>query len=98
MGQTRYPELDRSTQLPTIQGSKTSRTKKLDHRVIKHAKFRQTEQGVDTIDVHEQGSSFWGGLFSRNLRGILCMSRTALSPLGSILCADLKLGEEPNIF
>jgi hypothetical protein len=26
------------------------------------------------------------------------MSRTALSPLGSILCADLKLGEEPNIF
>ncbi len=23
------------------------------------------------------------------------MSRTALSPLGSILCADLKLGEEP---
>jgi hypothetical protein len=29
MGQTRYPELDRSTQLPTIQGSKTSRTKNL---------------------------------------------------------------------
>ena len=26
------------------------------------------------------------------------MSRTALSPLGSILCADLKLGEEPELF
>jgi hypothetical protein len=28
--------------------------------LIEHAKFWQTEQSFDTIDSHEQGSSFWG--------------------------------------
>jgi hypothetical protein len=27
--------------------------------LIEHAKFWQTKQGFDTIDIHEQGSSFW---------------------------------------
>jgi hypothetical protein len=27
--------------------------------LIDHAKFWQTEQRFDTIDIHEQGSSFW---------------------------------------
>jgi len=29
--------------------------------LIDHAKFWQTKQRFDTIDIHEQGSSFWVG-------------------------------------
>jgi hypothetical protein len=31
--------------------------------LIDNAKFWQTEQGFNTIDVHEQDSSFWGDGF-----------------------------------
>jgi len=31
--------------------------------LIDHVEFWQTEQGFDTIDIHEQGSSFWLACF-----------------------------------
>jgi hypothetical protein len=57
--------------------------------------FWETEQHVDTMEVHEHEFLLLAVRISRILQGILCLSMSALSPLLSSPDTGLNLGEEP---
>ena len=60
-----------------------------------NAKFWETEQRFDTMEIHEHGFLLLALCSSRILRGIRCLSIACSQPLVSDSDVDLKLGEEP---
>src|SRR5688572_28963712 len=65
--------------------------------LVGHAEFWQFEPGLDTLKIHASGSSCGVMGFSRILRGIRHGSISTRVSLFSIRCANLNLGEEPEI-